>query len=283
MGDSDAMDYDDDDNDEEEEEPDETLKITRILAVRSETRNAWKQICSNMQSSEVTDGSRWYQEEDDEDEDQSDDGNKDDDDAASKASTTSSSQSNNNKNQKKDKGTTIEERYLVKWNLLSYLHVSWETQHDLIEQCDNAKQYISTFFRKQQQGCLFTADERKDGDYFDPGLLHIDRVVEIVPPNGMASNKKTIPLSWDGELLIQQSLIEDHGIVLDNKTDPQAFEAGAGRQFCIKWSSLNYNEMSYEFERDIMLCGRSSSAAAGTGTSGGSSGGSSDTSNNTNN
>ncbi|OEU05979.1 SNF2_N-domain-containing protein [Fragilariopsis cylindrus CCMP1102] len=211
-------------SDEESVEKDETLKIQRILAVRSETRKRWKEICSKMQSSEVTD------------------------DKASKSS------SSNNKDNKDN--TIIEERFLVKWNILSYMHVSWETQHDLIDQCDNAKQYISTFFRKQDNGYLFTSDERKDGDYFDPGLVQIDRILEIVPPDGFDSKKdnKKMPTDWLGELAIQENIVEEHGIVLDNKTDPKAFESGAGRQFLMKWSSLNYNEMSYEFERDIILC-----------------------------
>ena len=259
----------DDASSEEEEEKDETLKIQRILAVRSETRKRWKEICSKMQSSEVTDGSRWYQPsseskeesesaEESEDEDNSQDDKDDadnDQDQEDKASSNKSSSSNS----KTDKDNNIiEERFLVKWNILSYMHVSWETQHDLIDQCDNAKQYISTFFRKQDNGYLFTSDERKDGDYFDPGLVQIDRILEIVPPDGFGdnkkNNKKVLPTDWLGELALQENILVEHGIVLDNKTDPKAFESGAGRQFLMKWSSLNYNEMSYEFERDIILC-----------------------------
>lgn len=249
-------------SDEESVEKDETLKIQRILAVRSETRKRWKEICSKMQSSEVTDGSRWYQpssesasqsESESEENEDDKDNDKVDNDANNEDKASKSSSTNN-----KDKDNTIiEERFLVKWNILSYMHVSWETQHDLIDQCDNAKQYISTFFRKQDNGYLFTSDERKDGDYFDPGLVQIDRILEIVPPDGFDSsknNKNKMPTDWLGELAIQENIVEEHGIVLDNKTDPKAFESGAGRQFLMKWSSLNYNEMSYEFERDIILC-----------------------------
>ena len=249
-------------SDEESVEKDETLKIQRILAVRSETRKRWKEICSKMQSSEVTDGSRWYQpssesasQSESESEENGED-DKDNDKVENDANEDKASKSSSTNNKDKD-NTIIEERFLVKWNILSYMHVSWETQHDLIDQCDNAKQYISTFFRKQDNGYLFTSDERKDGDYFDPGLVQIDRILEIVPPDGFDSsknNKNKMPTDWLGELAIQENIVEEHGIVLDNKTDPKAFESGAGRQFLMKWSSLNYNEMSYEFERDIILC-----------------------------
>ena len=268
-------DDDGDDDEDEEEDDDETMKIQRILAVRSETKKRWKEICKNMQSSEVTDGSRWYQgiSEDDNDDDHDDDADededndddpekkihdKDEDDRKNDNGSAASSSPPRTDIKKKIKTTSnddiIEERYLVKWHVLSFLHVTWETKQDLMDQTDptKAKQSMSTFHRKQYSGFLFTSDERKDGENFDPGLIQIERVCEIEPPNGM-SKKKTIPTDWLGELAIQEHLIDDHGIVLDNKTDPDAFEAGAGRQFLIKWSSLNYNDMTYEFERDLIL------------------------------
>lgn len=56
-----------------------------------------------------------------------------------------------------------EERFLVKWNDLSHLHCSWETEKDLVEFCDGAKGRLSTFFRKSVGGLLYDADERLDG------------------------------------------------------------------------------------------------------------------------
>ena len=222
--------YDDDDyyeeeEEEDEQEDDETLKIQRILAVRSETRKKWREICARMQTSEVTDGSRWYQPAENENE-------------------------TSNKEEKERNDSVLEERFLVKWNELSYLHVSWETHGDLMDQVENAKNYFSTFFRKQEGGLLFGQDERKDGDYFDPGLVEIDRLLEVSPPQDYDSSE--MPSNWMEELAISDPESE-FGIVLDNKTDPDAFNAGAGRQFLIKWSSQNYSTASYEFERDLWL------------------------------
>ena len=210
--------YSDDESHEddaaEDDEDDETMKIQRILASRSETRKRWKEICGKMNSSEVTDGSRWFQ--------------------------------GNQKSSEED-DEVIEERFLVKWNGLSYLHVTWETQQDLLDQVENAKGYMSTFFRKSTNGVLFTQDERKDGDYFDPGFVQIDRILEVTPPDGYRGK---LPTSWEEEMDVDP--VQEYGVVMD-KANSRAFDSGVGRQVLIKYSSLNYSEASYEFERDLML------------------------------
>jgi chromodomain-helicase-DNA-binding protein 7 len=225
-----------------EKEEDETMKIQRILAVRSETRKKWREICSKMTTSEVTDGSRWFQ--------QSSSSSENDD-----GEEHNENENENNENNANEKDSILEERFLVKWNQLSYLHVSWETHGDLMDQVDNAKNYMSTFFRKQNGGLLFGQDERKDGDYFDPGLVQIDRILEVVAPEDYASSNNSnskLPASWMEELAVGDPITE-FGMVLDHKSDPDAFEAGAGRQFLVKWSSMNYFDSTYEFERDLML------------------------------
>jgi chromodomain-helicase-DNA-binding protein 7 len=200
----------DEESEVEEEEEEEEMKIQRILAARTETKQQWKAITQKMNTSEVTGGSRWFQ-----------DTGEDDNDTLQ-----------------------IEERFLVKWSGLSYLHVSWETQEDLLDQVDSAKTYLSTFFRKSQNGVLFGQDERKDGDYFDPGLIQIDRICEIVHED--ASYK--LPTNWEQE---QSTKPTDFGICMDRKSDD--FEDGTGRQILVKWMSANYSNCTYEFERDLLL------------------------------
>jgi hypothetical protein len=194
---------------EEEDDEDEPLKIQRILASRSETSGRWKEICQNINTSEIDYGSRWFQ---------SSEG-KDDD--------------------------IYEERFLVKWADLSYLHVSWETQADMVEQVDGAKTYLTTFFRKSHHGLLFSADERNDGDYFDPAFTEIDRILDISPPDGYEREPMTLEKEdeYDGN---------SFGMVFD-KSDP-SFENGTGRQFLIKWKNMPYTDATYEFERDLILC-----------------------------
>ena len=198
---------------QDEEEDAEPLKMQRILASRTETRQKWKEICRAMQTSEIEYGSRWFQPGDDVD--------------------------------KPNDDEVFEERFLIKWADLSYLHCSWETQEDVLEQLEQSKSYFSTFFRKSHNGLLFSADERCDGDYYDPAFTEIDRILEIQLPEAMS----------DADLLTVEN--EDKytdatfGIIMD-KQDPN-FEDGTGRQFLIKWCNSSYSDSTYEFERDLIL------------------------------
>jgi len=202
---------DEDDGYDSDNQPE--LKIQRILASRSETRATWKKICYKMQTMDVNHGSMWYQGDDADDLDQN----------------------------------VVEERFLVKWSDHSYLHVSWETQADLCDQVKNAKTYLSTFFRKADNGILLSPEDRKDGDYFDPGYTQIERILETVRPGD--DDSYHLPATWEEELATSN---DTFAIVLD-PSDLDKFEAGGGRQFLIKWEGLPYSESTYEFERDLIL------------------------------
>ena len=210
--------------DEEEEEP---LKIQRILASRTETRRKWHEICQSMNTSEIEFGSRWFQQ----------------------ASKTSTSPSSHAAPSDQD-GDVFEERFLIKWADLGYLHCSWEIQEDLVEQIEGAKTYLTTFFRKSHNGLLFTADERCDGDYFDPAFTEIERILEVQLPEGCCSCPGGDPKM---DPVLEDSYNESSfGMIMDKK-DPN-FEEGTGRQFLIKWANLPYSQATYEFERDLILC-----------------------------
>jgi len=194
--DDDSSSSEDDDDDDEDE-----LKIQRIIACKSETIAAWKNVCKKLNTSEVENGSRWFQESDEK-----------------------SSARDDNK---------FEERFLVKWADMSYLHCSWETQEDLKDQVDTAKTHLTNFFRKSVNGYLFSADERLDGEYYDPGYVQVDRILEVTPPENAGPKDP------------------DWGIIYDKNHED--YESGTGRQFLIKWCNAPYAEISYEFERDLIM------------------------------
>lgn len=194
---------------DEDEEDVESLKIQRIIASRSEPRKVWKEICSKMHTSEIQYGSRWFQESDQDEKDEN----------------------------------LYEERFLVKWSDMSYMHCSWETQQDLVEQVEGAKSYLSTFFKKAENGLLFTADERCDGDYFDPAFVQVDRILDVDPPDGM----KELPK----ERVKDEEIVKTFGIILDRESPD--FDAGTGRQFLVKWKNTPYSDATFEFERDLIL------------------------------
>ena len=119
---------DEESEEESDEEEEEETKFSKIIASKSLTLKEWKEVSSKINTTEITNGSRWIQE------------------------------IHPNENPEK-----YEERFLVKWTDLSHLHCSWETEKDLLECCDGAKTKLSTFFRKSHGGLLYDADERLDG------------------------------------------------------------------------------------------------------------------------
>lgn len=212
-----------DSEDEGEEDEEKPLKVQWILASRTETISKWREICQKMNTSEIHYGSRWFQDEAEAEDDQQD---------------------GEGTSPKKKSEDVFEERFLVKWTDLSFLHCSWETQDDLVDQVENAKTYLATFFRKSQNGLLYSADERCDGDYFDPAWVQIERVLEVEPP----ANGKRIKYKAEDEDKYDST---SFGMIFD-KAD-EAFDRGTGRQFLVKWAHLPYTECIYEFERDLVL------------------------------
>lgn len=192
----------DDSEDEEEMAP---FKVERVIASRTEPKRVWAQTCKTMNTAEIDDGSRWVQRPAEDDD-------------------------------------TFEERFLVKWNDLSYLHVSWETEADLIELVEGAKVNFRNFFKKSHHGFLYDSDERCDGDYFDPGWTQVERILDVYYPEECPC--KAVK---DEDTVTHDEL----GIILD-KNNP-GFENGLGREFMIKWGNSPYTECTFEFERDLIL------------------------------
>ncbi|CAN0399954.1 unnamed protein product, partial [Discosporangium mesarthrocarpum] len=68
------------------------------------------------------------------------------------------------------------EKYLIKWQGHSYLHVSWESRDDLVNIIGStAKAQIKRF--RQKEGFNYALEEeRGDGEYFDPTAAEMERV-----------------------------------------------------------------------------------------------------------
>lgn len=170
----------------------EELKAERIIAVRHDSRKNWEDRLKQMNTSEIHNGSRWFQ-----------------------------------RTQDLENHDT-EERYLVKWADLSYLHCSWETKVDLEEQVPNAKLCFTMFARGNQDGYFFNADERADGEYFDPCWLQIERILDVSDDIVTSSDRRRKEK-------------------YDSKTQPHS----SWRQLLIKWWNLPYSNSTYEFEKDL--------------------------------
>uniref|UniRef100_A0A7S2K935 Uncharacterized protein n=1 Tax=Leptocylindrus danicus TaxID=163516 RepID=A0A7S2K935_9STRA len=179
----------------EEEGSEVEIQVEHIIASKSLKRSEWISICKDMRTSEIENGSRFLPDPSDNDPSVAD---------------------------------NFEERFLIKWNGLSHIHCSWELESDMANQLD-CKRYFTTFFNKNVGGLRYSADERGDGDYFDPAWQEIDRILEI------GDDDETEPL------------------ILDEKDSN--FEHGKGRQFLIKWCNSAYSDSTYEYERDLIWNG----------------------------
>jgi len=208
-------DDDDDDSSEVDEdfESEEELKVGRIVASKTETLKKWNEICKAINTSEIEEGSRWFQ--------------------ASDAS----------KKDNEGDSNIYEERFLIKWDDLSYLHCSWETERDLLDQIERANTMIKTFFKKAINGYYYAVDERGDGEFFDPGLTQIERILELAD-----SENENTSISNTSD---KTSSKEKHGIIMDTKHPD--YQSGTGRQFLVKWAGADYVAAKFEFERDLLL------------------------------
>ncbi|CAH0474051.1 unnamed protein product [Peronospora belbahrii] len=113
-----------------------------------------------------------------------------------------------------------EERFLIKWKTLSYLHTSWQTEDELLETDKNAKGKIQRF-REKETRALYAQDVQGD-EYFNPEFRSVDRILEI----------RSRPLD-------------------DFLTDDAMNGENELQYFLVKWKALSYDEITWEREDDV--------------------------------
>jgi hypothetical protein len=134
------------------------LKIEQVLDKRSLTEERWSRIQTNMQTKHITNGSIFLQE-------------------------FASSQ---------------DERFLIKWDGLSYLHVSWETREDLMAEIEGAEKKLNKFSK------VWEAESLGSGEMPHTWGLHsdVERIVDIREVAAVASTgtaaKKLFMIKWCG-------------------------------------------------------------------------------------
>lgn len=69
-------------------------------------------------------------------------------------------------------------KFLIKWTHASYLHVSWETEKDLLELDPNASNQLKKFRQRESQNSdLF--DDLSPGEFFPPQYLCVEKILDI--------------------------------------------------------------------------------------------------------
>lgn len=178
-----------------EEEEDE-LWIGTIIARKTDTLANWDKRCMTMNTSEVSNGSLWLFPD----------------------------------SYSGDRTTIEEERYLVKWKDLSFIHLSWETEDNLLERTYNGKAQLAAFNKKCDDfGYRYDEVERRNGEFFDPDFVKIERILDV---------------SEDEEINKQ--------FIIFDRNDSR-YKDGTGQQLLVKWVGLTHTEATYEYERDLIL------------------------------
>jgi len=191
------------------------LRIEKILAVKNMTKAEWQKIMSVMNTAEVESGSMWF----------------------------------DGENEAVPSDTMFVERFLIKWQALSFVHVSWETREDLESQIGvQVKSQIKRFlgFKHFENKC-FTQSERGDGEYFPLQFLEVDRVLDITDHN---QNALDIPFTTEDRDLLPETLPKL--AIATDKSNPK-YEKNPGRRILIKWMDKGYSDSTYELERDLQL------------------------------
>ncbi|EGZ22731.1 hypothetical protein PHYSODRAFT_388148, partial [Phytophthora sojae] len=198
--------------------------IDKVLGREVHTLKEWKKMCWNKNTRFLTHCSIFLpNEEDDKPEEmqeqkEKEDGDKPDSEAVeSAAETASTPKASTDDDEVEDAG---EERFLIKWKTLSYLHTSWQTEDELMETDKNAKGKIQRFSEKEHRA-LYTQEVQGD-EYFNPEFRSVDRILEI----------RDRPL--------------DDFAPDDAEDGEQKFQ-----YFLVKWKALSYDDITWEREDDV--------------------------------
>lgn len=113
------------------------------------------------------------------------------------------------------------EKFLIKWTHASYLHVSWETEKDLLDMIGTSvKQQIKKFLIREAEGREIFEDLSK-GEYFPASFLHVERILDVED-----EDVRTNKVNWRKALLPSPSatLLADSPAPAANKEDDEQSE-----------------------------------------------------------
>ena len=132
-------------DDESRGENEEEIRVQHILARRCFIPEEWRKACDNMNTREITRGSFFVQPDE----------------------------------EYFDNSLVQVEKFLVKWAHASYLHVSWETEKDLVEEAGaSGKTHLKKFREREAKGEELFEDLGR-GDLYPPSFTQIDRILDV--------------------------------------------------------------------------------------------------------
>ncbi|KAG2523981.1 hypothetical protein BBO99_00005061 [Phytophthora kernoviae] len=214
--------------------------IDKVLACEVHTLKEWRKMCTNKNTRFLTHCSIFMPDEEEQKEEAGTDEKQQDGDSSTAEKQQDGSPNTVEQNQQqagpsavaKDDSSVAktvideeedagEERFLIKWKKLSYLHTSWQTEGELLETDKNAKGKIQRFREKELRD-VYSQNVHGD-EYYSPEFRIVDRILEI----------RDRPLDDFSPDYVEE--------VSDKKL----------QHFLVKWKALSYDEVTWEREDDV--------------------------------
>lgn len=150
------------DDDEEHSQGGVEYKVQHILRSQKLTASQWVEICDKMNTQEISRGSVWRMSDE----------------------------------EYYSKSPVLIEKFLIKWQHASYLHLSWETEIDLETMIgSSAKQHVNRYRNRCSQGeDLF--DDLRHGEYFSPQFLVVERILDVDD-----ATVNVLTIDWENAIL----------------------------------------------------------------------------------
>ena len=188
-------------DDEDEEMGDEIeYRIQYILGRKAMTPAQWRSMNENYTTVEVTKGSVWQQPDD----------------------------------EYYDTSDVPLEKFLIKWAHASYLHVSWETEKDLMDNVGPAaKNHIKRFRMREYEGRELFEDLSK-AEYFPFNYIQIERILDVDDPE-----VNMYSVDWESAALPPFVAVKKNSIVLkaqrkeDASSEPEIANESIEEEFVV--------------------------------------------------
>jgi chromodomain-helicase-DNA-binding protein 7 len=268
---------------------DEALRVEKILAVRALSARKWQQLCAGMHTQHVTNGSMFIQELPEQ--------------TGAMTSTTCAMASPIKTTPSKASAAAMStpypatvpttpatgvtsERFLIKWADHSFLHISWETEADLVGETVNGKTMLQRFKARVDQAKMGrghggAAEEALlageiDEDLMGPEFTMVERVVktrtkeENGEENGddaEAGGDAADDAAGDADAADDADATADAIDAMTDDVDTKDQCAGqssatevAVRELLVKWRGLGYEQCTWEVDADLGIMPEDESA-----------------------
>lgn len=178
------------DDDSESDEDRIDYRIEHILGRRTMTAMEWTAVTDNMITREITKGSVLQQPDD----------------------------------EYFDQSKAPVEKFLIKWVHASYLHVSWETEKDLVDLVGKGvKHSIKKYLQREAEGReLF--EDLSNGEYFPSSYIQIERVLDVDDKDVVVAtiDWENVPLRIAKDFVMEEETVKEVPVEVEVKSDSES-------------------------------------------------------------